>query len=58
MDGCSVDKGATGCGGGRSAFPAMQTKYRQHVGKTGLRGVGCLVYWLLACLMGRWMDGL
>ena len=59
MDGCCVDKDGTGCGGGRSAFPAMQTKYRQHLGKNRVAWfVGCLVCWLLACLMGGWMDGL
>ena len=25
---------------------------------TGLCGLGCLVCWLLACLMGGWMVGL
>ena len=48
MDGCCVDKGGTGCGGGRSAFPAMQTKYRQHLGETELRG---LVAWFVGCLL-------
>ena len=58
IDGCCVNNGGRECGGGRSAFPAMQAKYRQHLGKIGLRGLGCLVCWLLACLMGGWMDGL
>ena len=55
MDGCCVNKGGRGCGGGRSAFPAMQTKYRQHLGKT--QGCVVLVAWFVGCLVG-WMDGL
>ena len=31
---------------------------RQHLGNTGLCGLGYLVCWLLASLMGGWMDGL
>ena len=54
MDGCCVDKGGTGCGG-RSAFSAMQTKYRQHlehrVAWFGLLGL------LVSCLFDGWMDG-
>ena len=55
-DGCCVDKGGTGCGGGRSAFPAMQTKYRQHLGKNRVAWFGLLGL-LVACLFDGWMDG-
>ena len=58
MDGCCVDKGGTGCGGGRSAFPAMQTKYPQHLGKNRVAWFGLLGL-LVACLFDGWMiDGL
>ena len=56
MDGCDgrcANKGGRGCGGGRSAFPAL-TAFGE---STQLRGLGCLVCWSLACLMGGWMDG-
>ena len=52
MDGCSVNKGGRGWGEGRSASPAMRTKYRRQFGEiTELRGsvplfVVCLVCWL------------
>ena len=46
MDGCCVNKGGRGCRGGRSASPAMQTKYQQHLGKTR-----SYVVWLLGLLV-------
>ena len=56
MDGCCVDKAGRGAGGGRSAFRAMQTKYRQHLGKN--RVAWCrLLGLLVACLFDGWMDG-
>ena len=49
MDGWCVDKGGTGCGGGR--------KYRQHWGKNRVAWFGLLGL-LVACLFDGWMDGL
>ena len=48
MDRRCVNKGGRGCGGGRSAFPAMRTKYRQHLGKhrvVWFWSLGVLVAW-------------
>ena len=49
MDGCCVNKGGRGRGAGRSAFPAMQTKYRQHLGKHRV-----VWFWLLGLLVAWW----
>ena len=50
INGSSVNKDGTGCGGGRSASPAMRTKYRQHLGKHMVVWFWLLVCWLLGGL--------
>ena len=49
INGWSVNKGGRGCGGGRSAFAAMRTKYRQHVGSHRV-----VSFWLLGLLVAWW----
>ena len=50
INGRSVNKGGRGCRGGRSASPAMRTKYRQHLGKHRVVWFWLLVCWLLGGL--------
>ena len=55
INGWNVNKGGRGCRGGRGASPAMRTKYRQHLGNTGLCGFGCLVgYQCKASIDSTW----
>ena len=50
MDGCCVNKGGRGCGGGRSASPQCEPSIDSIWENTGLCGFGCLVCWLLGGL--------
>ena len=53
INGWSVNKGGRGCGEGRSASPAMRTKYRQHVGSHRV-----VSFWLLGLLVAWWATNL
>ena len=50
MDGCYINKGGRGCGGGCNVSPTMRTKYRQNLGKYRVVWFGYLVWWLLGRL--------
>ena len=49
INGWNVNKGGKGRRGGRSASPAMRTKYRQHLGKRRVAW-----FWLLGLLVAWW----